>query len=77
MTMEARSAVICSKCGTLNSHVIDSRGFGEGRYIRRRRECRDCGHRYTTYESEKRPAKLDEMARTLKRMASDIRDGLD
>jgi len=31
--------------------VIDSRPAKEGRAIRRRRECGQCGHRFTTYEA--------------------------
>lgn len=76
MTTEARGAVVCPKCGQFNSRVIDSRGFAQRRYIRRRRECLDCQSRYTTYESEHNPATLDRMTRELQRMAADIREGL-
>lgn len=38
----------CPFCGGTNSRVIDTREVGEG--IRRRRECQDCGQRFTTYE---------------------------
>ena len=38
----------CPYCGHGNSRVIDSRDAGDG--IRRRRECRQCGLRVTTYE---------------------------
>ena len=31
--------------------VIDSRLVSEGNQVRRRRECRECGERYTTFES--------------------------
>ncbi len=40
----------CPFCKTENDKVIDSRSSEEGRAIRRRRECEDCGRRYTTYE---------------------------
>ncbi len=30
--------------------MLDSRPVVEGRAVRRRRECLDCGHRFTTYE---------------------------
>ena len=40
----------CPKCGRLDDKVIDSRASREGSVIRRRRECLDCGHRFTTYE---------------------------
>ena len=38
----------CPFCGSGESHVIDTRSSGER--IRRRRECTDCGERFTTYE---------------------------
>jgi len=38
----------CPYCGFHDSRVIDSREVNEG--IRRRRECLDCGSRFTTYE---------------------------
>src|SRR5882672_2997861 len=40
----------CPKCGRLDDKVIDSRASREGSVIRRRRECLDCSHRFTTYE---------------------------
>ena len=40
----------CNKCGCLQSKVIDSRVSGDGTSIRRRRECLNCGKRFTTYE---------------------------
>jgi transcriptional repressor NrdR len=44
----------CSKCGSLDDKVVDSRLARDGRSIRRRRECIGCGHRYTTYEEIER-----------------------
>ena len=44
----------CSKCGSLDDKVIDSRLSKDGRSIRRRRECLQCAHRYTTYEEVER-----------------------
>ena len=41
----------CPKCTSLDDKVIDSRISREGNTIRRRRECMECGHRYTTTES--------------------------
>lgn len=38
-------------CGCSESKVIDSRSTDEGRTIRRRRECMQCGRRFTTYET--------------------------
>ncbi len=40
----------CPACGSLANKVVDSRMSKEGRVIRRRRACRDCEHRFTTYE---------------------------
>ena len=39
----------CPYCGNEGSRVIDSRP-AENNAIRRRRECDDCGKRFTTYE---------------------------
>ncbi len=41
----------CMFCGCEDSKVIDSRSADEGRTIRRRRECVNCGKRFTTYET--------------------------
>lgn len=41
----------CSYCGFEESKVIDSRPTDEGKSIRRRRECLNCGKRFTTYET--------------------------
>ncbi|ACO04691.1 MAG TPA: transcriptional regulator NrdR [Persephonella sp.] len=40
----------CPKCGSLNDKVVDTRQSKDGTVIRRRRECLDCGYRFTTYE---------------------------
>jgi transcriptional repressor NrdR len=40
----------CPYCHTDNDRVLDSRASQDGFAIRRRRECLDCRHRYTTYE---------------------------
>jgi len=40
----------CIFCGCHESKVIDSRPLEGGISIRRRRECLDCGRRFTTYE---------------------------
>lgn len=41
----------CPFCGNEETKVIDSRLAGEGRQIRRRRQCLDCNERFTTFES--------------------------
>ena len=40
----------CPGCATSVDKVIDSRAAEEGGAIRRRRECLECGRRFTTYE---------------------------
>ncbi|MDX9702848.1 MAG: transcriptional regulator NrdR [Candidatus Auribacterota bacterium] len=45
----------CPFCGFLEDRVVDSRLCQEGRAIRRRRECLNCQHRFTTYETLERP----------------------
>lgn len=41
----------CPFCNHEETKVIDSRLAGEGRQIRRRRQCLDCNERLTTFES--------------------------
>ena len=45
--------VKCPHCEKDSDKVVDSRSTGEGAEIRRRRECLECGRRYTTYERVK------------------------
>lgn len=40
----------CPKCTSIEDKVIDSRISKEGTTIRRRRECLECGYRYSTTE---------------------------
>ena len=40
----------CPFCAHLQDKVVDSREAREGDVVRRRRECLDCGRRFTTYE---------------------------
>ena len=40
----------CPFCGKENTKVIDSRPADDSSSIRRRRECEECGKRFTTYE---------------------------
>lgn len=46
----------CPQCQHEESKVIESRDVASGESIRRRRECLNCQHRYTTYERLERPA---------------------
>lgn len=41
----------CPRCGTEEGRVVDSRSVRDGRAVRRRRECLECGERFTTYEA--------------------------
>ncbi|PZM83972.1 transcriptional regulator NrdR [Candidatus Gracilibacteria bacterium] len=40
----------CNNCGYLDTKVLDSRNSENGKAIRRRRVCDNCGNRFTTYE---------------------------
>lgn len=40
--------MICPHCGYNDSRVVDTRAAGDG--IRRRRQCKGCNGRFTTYE---------------------------
>lgn len=40
----------CPKCGADDTRVIDSRMQDTSNAIKRRRECRTCGYRFTTFE---------------------------
>ena len=40
----------CPYCSQDEAKVVDSRSSKDGEAIRRRRECLNCGRRYTTYE---------------------------
>lgn len=40
----------CQYCNCTESRVVDSRPTDDGNSIRRRRECLNCGRRFTTYE---------------------------
>ena len=42
--------MLCPFCGHLEDKVVDSRESKEGDSIRRRRECLNCGRRFTSYE---------------------------
>jgi len=43
--------MLCPHCQSTNDKVVDSREIQDGAGIRRRRECLNCGHRFTTYET--------------------------
>ncbi len=41
----------CPYCQHPDTRVVDSRLAGEGEQVRRRRQCPDCGERFTTHET--------------------------
>jgi len=41
----------CPKCKYEDTKVLESRVAQDGQSIRRRRECRECDYRFTTYEN--------------------------
>ncbi len=45
----------CVQCQSMDTKVIESREVGEGIATRRRRECEECQHRFTTYERVEQP----------------------
>ncbi|MBW2255591.1 MAG: transcriptional repressor NrdR [Deltaproteobacteria bacterium] len=45
--------MFCPECHCPDTRVVDSRTSGDA--IRRRRECQDCGNRFTTHERVERP----------------------
>lgn len=44
----------CQRCNHNGTKVVDSRPAEEGKAIRRRRECENCGFRFTTFERMER-----------------------
>ncbi len=45
----------CPQCESRDTRVVDSRDLDESATIRRRRECGECGTRFTTYERIEAP----------------------
>lgn len=60
----------CVACGE-KTDVTDSRATKVG--VRRRRECRECGHRFTTYEG---PAAAYRMTAIADEIRSDMRKAI-
>ena len=49
----------CPQCGCTDNHVVDTRSTGQGQAVRRRRECKECRSRFTTYEYiQERPLRV-------------------
>lgn len=40
----------CPHCGSTDDKVVETRNIAGGESVRRRRECLDCGYRFTSYE---------------------------
>ena len=69
----------CPHCYCLEDKVVDSRIIKEGAGVRRRRECLNCSHRFTTYESVV-PAELKVIKKNNQREDFDrekIREGIE
>ena len=50
----------CVFCDYEESKVVDTRSAGDGHAVRRRRECMQCGRRFTTFEKvETRPVMIE------------------
>ena len=43
----------CPKCASLDDKVLETRQIDDGSGLRRRRECLNCGYRFTSYEHVK------------------------
>ena len=54
----------CPKCNSTHSRVVDSRHADEANAIRRRRECENCGTRFTTFEQFLREKILNGLVRS-------------
>src|SRR5690606_4260321 len=54
LLLPARCSMKCPYCGHADTRVTNSRVTPEGDRIRRRRECEECGQRFTTFESIER-----------------------
>ncbi|MDP6693884.1 MAG: transcriptional regulator NrdR [Phycisphaerales bacterium] len=50
--------MLCPYCERDNDKVIDSRASDGGQAVRRRRECRHCNRRFTTFERVEKTSRL-------------------
>ncbi len=55
----------CPYCAADDDRVVDSRGAEAGAAIRRRRQCRACGQRFSTYE------RIEQAALTVRKHSGD------
>lgn len=70
----SETALLCIECGEATVNVVDSRAAGDGRLLRRRRMCRSCGHRWTTWEGPEQPVYHDGIVRRARELAATCRD---
>ena len=61
----------CPFCNADHDRVIDSRSSEAGKVIRRRRQCSQCGRRFTTYERLEETARLIVVKRDGRRVPYD------
>lgn len=67
----------CRQC-KIRMDVVDSRNVFDGTAVRRRRHCKSCGERVTTYETvggvkKLDPRKLKIMTKRLQRLLNDLK----
>lgn len=63
------SALVCPSCDHRGAAVADSRVSEDSKFIRRRRICLGCEHRWTTYEiSQDQYYEFIELERVMKRI---------
>ena len=65
----------CPECGSIRSSVVDSRVSTDGTSVRRRRECKHCSHRFTTYEMI--PRKTTMTLNDYNRISRGLKDALE
>jgi transcriptional repressor NrdR len=58
----------CPQCTCQDDKVVDSRAVKDGEGVRRRRECLNCGHRFSTYEG------IVQAELKVKKRSGDIKD---
>jgi transcriptional repressor NrdR len=58
----------CPQCTCQDDKVVDSRSVKDGEGVRRRRECLNCGHRFSTYEG------IVQAELKVKKRSGDIKD---
>jgi len=67
MTKATGDGLECPACGQDGSGVTNSRVYNGT--IHRRRQCRSCGHRYSTVETHFRPGDAETIAHLQERVA--------